>query len=110
MTDFDDFYRQLREEAAAQGQEALEDFRALEERYRLARSIIARRQALGLTQGQLAAAAGIHQSDLSRIEHGRANPTFATLDALARALGVHVCLSDVCDPPASSHRTPAAAG
>ena len=106
MTDFDDFYEQLRQEAEAEGPEAIAEFQTLEEHYRLARNVITRRKALGLSQGQLAAAAGIHQSDLSRIEHGRANPTFDTLDALARALGVHVCLSEVCDAYESTPREP----
>jgi len=106
MTDFDDFYEQLRQEAEAEGPEAIAEFQTLEEHYCLARNVITRRKALGLSQGQLAAAAGIHQSDLSRIEHGRGNPTFDTLDALARALGVHVCLSEVCDAYESTPREP----
>ncbi len=40
-----------------------------------------------LTQRQLAARTGIQQSEISRIEGGRANPTASTLVALARALG-----------------------
>ena len=97
MTDFNEFYEELRKEAEAEGPAAVAEFNALEEHYRLARNVIERRRALGLSQKQLAEASGIHQSDLSRIEHGRSNPTFDTLDALARALGVHVCLSDVCE-------------
>jgi len=79
MTDFDAFYDQLRREAEAEGPEAIAEFQTLEEHYRLARNIITRRKALGLSQSQLAAKSGIHQPDLSRIEHGRANPTFDTL-------------------------------
>ena len=109
MTDFDAFYEQLRQEADAEGPEAIAEFQALEEHYRLARYIITRRKALGLSQGELAAASGIHQSDLSRIEHGRANPTLDTLGALARALGVHVSLSEECDAIGAAHRESAVA-
>ena len=93
MTDFEDFYQELREEAEAEGPEAVAEFEALEDRYTLARTIIQLRKAQNMTQRQLASLSGIHQSDLSRIEHGRANPTFDTLRALASALGVHVCLT-----------------
>ena len=46
----------------------------------------ARAQA-GLSQKQLAALSGIDQSDISKIERGVANPSVATLDRLAKALG-----------------------
>jgi len=48
--------------------------------------IIDRRRGLHLTQQQAAAAAGSHQSVVSRIEPGVANPTARTLAVLARAL------------------------
>ena len=49
------------------------------------------REARGLSQNALAAAAGLDQGHLSTIEGGkRANPTAAVLVALARALGVTV--------------------
>lgn len=110
MTDFNDFYRDLREEAAAEGPRALAELETLEERYRLARTIIERRKTLQLSQKDLAATSGIDQADISRIEHGRANPTFGTLNALARALGWHVCLAEVCEPAAAEHRTHATVG
>lgn len=40
----------------------------------------------GLTQRQLADLTGVPQADISRIEHGAANPTEATLQRLASAL------------------------
>jgi ribosome-binding protein aMBF1 (putative translation factor) len=109
MTDFNDFYEDLREQAAAEGPQALAELEALEERYRLARTVIERRKALGLSQKDLAAASGIDQADISRIEHGHANPTFGTLNALARALGWHVCLAEACEPVAS-HQAHTAVG
>jgi transcriptional regulator with XRE-family HTH domain len=46
----------------------------------------ARRQS-GLTQRALAQAAGVPQSTVARIELGRLNPRFETLDRLLRAAG-----------------------
>ncbi len=45
------------------------------------------RKALGLTQKQLAAPAGITQTVLSRVESGAGNPTLALLEDIAAALG-----------------------
>jgi transcriptional regulator with XRE-family HTH domain len=47
------------------------------------------RQAKGLSQGALAADAGIYQELISRIENGAANPELDTLGKIADALGVH---------------------
>jgi XRE family transcriptional regulator, regulator of sulfur utilization len=41
----------------------------------------------GLTQRQLAELSGIPQADISRIERGAGNPTEATLERIAAALG-----------------------
>lgn len=49
--------------------------------------IRSRRDALGLTQEELAARAGIHSETLSRVERGRMQPTLTLLLALAEALG-----------------------
>jgi transcriptional regulator with XRE-family HTH domain len=43
----------------------------------------------GLSQGALAADAGIYQELISRIENGAANPELDTLGKIAAALGVH---------------------
>ena len=45
------------------------------------------REAAGLTQGALAAAAGIGRVTLVRVEKGEQSPRFETLSAVARALG-----------------------
>ena len=41
----------------------------------------------GMSQKQLAAATGIDQSDISKIERGVANPSVSTLERIAKALG-----------------------
>jgi ribosome-binding protein aMBF1 (putative translation factor) len=46
----------------------------------------------GLTQRQLSEMTGIPQADISRIEHGAANPTEATLQRLANAMDRRLAL------------------
>ncbi len=53
-----------------------------------AASAVASARALrGLSQKQLAAMTGMDQSDISKIERGAANPSVATLERIASALG-----------------------
>jgi DNA-binding XRE family transcriptional regulator len=52
----------------------------------LARKLIRRRQAAGLTQVELARRAGIRPETLNRLEQGRHTPSVATVDKLDRAL------------------------
>ena len=49
--------------------------------------------ARGISQKQLAALTGIDQSDLSKIERGTANPSVATLERIAAALGGKLTIS-----------------
>ena len=74
MTTFEEFHAQVVAEAEAEGPEAIAELRMCETRYRLASDLIGRRQALHMTQQQLAAASGIRQSEISRIESGNGNP------------------------------------
>jgi len=46
-----------------------------------------------MTQQQLAAACGIRQSEISRIESSRGNPTLKTMGAAARVLGAELRLA-----------------
>ena len=93
MTTFDETYAMVVAEAEAEGPEAVAELRLLEDRYRLASDLIGRRRALHMTQQQLAAASGIRQSEISRIEGGNGNPTLKTIGALARALGTELRLT-----------------
>jgi transcriptional regulator with XRE-family HTH domain len=56
----------------------------------LGRVIASLRERRGLSQGELADAAGITQSTISRMERGQAQPDAFTLTRLAGALGVSV--------------------
>ena len=58
-----------------------------------AHAVAAARAAAGISQKQLAALSGIDQSDISKIERGIANPSVATLDRIANALGGQLMIS-----------------
>jgi transcriptional regulator with XRE-family HTH domain len=57
------------------------------------RALGARRVSQGLSQAQIARAAGITPTALSRIETGKASPTLRTLDLIAAALGHSLTLT-----------------
>ena len=97
---FDDFMKELEEEARRGGPKALAEYAAFGAFYRLAREVFDLRKARELTQRQLGAKAGIQQAEISRIEAGNSNPTLSTIAALAQALGAELSLS-----PAGSTRT-----
>ena len=84
---FDDFMQELGKETRRAGPTAVAQAEALKAQFALAVELILLRKQRGLTQRQLSARTGIQQSEISRIEGGRANPTAATLAALVRALG-----------------------
>jgi DNA-binding XRE family transcriptional regulator len=52
----------------------------------LARQIIRRRRAAGLTQSDLAKQTGLRVETLSRLEHGKHSPNIATVDKIVRVL------------------------
>src|SRR5712692_5219555 len=90
--DFDDFLHEVQEESRAAGKSAIEALQAYGEHFRLARQLIIIRKRLGWTQQQLAKASGVQQSEISRIERGQGNPTYSTIEALARAANMTVAL------------------
>jgi transcriptional regulator with XRE-family HTH domain len=100
---FHDFMKELEDETRRAGPAAVAHAEALKARYTLAAELILLRKRRGLTQRQLSARTGIQQSEISRIEGGRANPTAATLAALARALGGELRIV-----PAAARKRPSA--
>ncbi len=74
-----------------QGQMKNPDFRKeweeSEQEYRLMMTILKARHEQHLTQSELAARAGIRQSNISRIEKGQVIPSIATLSKIAHGLG-----------------------
>ena len=53
----------------------------------VAQAVVSARAASGMSQKQLSQLTGIDQSDISKIERGVSNPSIATLDRIASALG-----------------------
>jgi hypothetical protein len=94
MTDFEDLLRQIEQEADAEGPAGRAHLDALRDRFDLAGELVDRRRELHLTQAQVAAASGLDQSVVSRIEQGLGNPTARTLALLARALDARLTLVD----------------
>ena len=89
---FSDFLRGIESEAEAEGAEAVEELAMFREYFRLARQMATARKAKGLSQQQLAERCGLNQSEISDMERGRANPTFASLQRVAHGLGFRVGL------------------
>jgi DNA-binding XRE family transcriptional regulator len=84
---FSDFMKDLEAEARREGPKAVAEMRAFEAHFKLAAELVLLRKRRKLTQRQLSARSGVQQAEISRIEGGRANPTVATVFALAKALG-----------------------
>lgn len=74
-------------EEALKNPEVRAAYDALEPEYKLAESMIKARVAKKLTQEQLAVQAGVTQTTIARLESGTNNPTFATINRVAKALG-----------------------
>jgi XRE family transcriptional regulator, regulator of sulfur utilization len=74
-------------------------------RFDLAGQLLSLRLDADVTQQELAARSGISQADISRYERGLGNPTRATIDALAVALGAHLEL--VRNTESTAQATPA---
>jgi ribosome-binding protein aMBF1 (putative translation factor) len=68
----------------------------------IARIVIARRQALGLTQQELAKRVGTSHSVISRIESGQRPTSVTTLRRLAEAFGTHLVVGFEDQPEKAS--------
>lgn len=89
-TEFDDYIREVEEKAKVGGPEAVARWEAFNAHFAMAREVRDLRKARKLTQTQLAAASGVNQGEISRIERGQTNPTAYTLAALLAPLGAHL--------------------
>ena len=76
----------------------------LEPEDQIVRAIIEGRAENHLTQDQLAHATGIHQTNISKLESGTANPSLRTLKRLAAGMGRRVKLEFVPAQPDSGTR------
>ena len=64
-----------------------EEWDRLEPEYQIIKSILDIRNELGMTQKDLSEITGIHQSEISKIENGNANPSVKTLERIANDFG-----------------------
>ena len=65
----------------------------LEPEFQIIKSVIDSRAELSMTQKDLSELTGIHQSEISKIENGCANPSLKTLERLASAFGKKLKIS-----------------
>jgi HTH-type transcriptional regulator/antitoxin HipB len=70
--------------------EAQEAYDAARIRFELGHAVRERREALGMTQAQLAHATGMRQPSVARFEAGGTMPTLPLLERLAVALGMRL--------------------
>ena len=66
------------------------EYDALDPEFAIIQAMINARKESGLTQKQLSERTGITQADISRLEHGNANPSLHTLQRLAAGLGMEL--------------------
>ena len=76
----------------------------LEPEDQIVRAIIEGREERHLTQNQLADATGIHQTNISKLESGTANPSLRTLKRLAAGMGMKLKLEFVPAQPVTRIR------
>ena len=95
----------VEKEAVSEGPAARAALQAERDRFRIARELAEVRKAKGLTQGQLSERSGVPQSEISKIESGRANATELTLFKVLHALGYAVRLEPLVRTAASKRST-----
>lgn len=102
-------YRELRDaaratwsdDANAVNEAAHAHFREIaDKQVELGRALADARDSRGLSQKQLEELSGVHQSEISRIEGGRGNPTEETLIRLTTALGYRVVVQPMSEAKA----------
>jgi len=69
------------------------EYEGLEAQYAFARAVISARIANGMTQEELAKRVGTSQANISKIEHGSMNPSFALAERIACGLDKQLCIS-----------------
>lgn len=93
-TDFSQLIADIEQEARDEGPQAVGELEQFREEFSLASQLIESRREGKLSQRDLAKLSGVPQSEISRIETGTSNPTYATITALLRPLGKRIQLVD----------------
>ena len=97
MKNFNDFLN----EQLANNPNLRKEYEALEIEYQLKQALIELRKGNNLTQKELSELTGIHQSDISKLENGTANPTVKLLCRIAKAMNKKRVIQFVDDLPTS---------
>ncbi|HEY7952695.1 MAG TPA: helix-turn-helix transcriptional regulator [Solirubrobacteraceae bacterium] len=92
--DFSQLIADIEREAQEEGPQAVRELEQFREEFSLASQLIEGRRDGKLSQRELAKLSGVPQSEISRIETGASNPTYATITALLRPLGKRLQLVD----------------
>lgn len=100
--DFGELVADIEQEARDEGPQAVRELERFHEEFSLASQLIEGRREGKLSQRELAKLSGVPQSEISRIETGASNPTYATITALLRPLGKRIQLVD--DGPIATKR------
>lgn len=82
MSSYDEFFQEQMRDP-----EVKAEYDALAPEFAIIQAILDARKESGLTQKELAARTGIAQADISKLEHGSANPSLHTLQRLAAGMG-----------------------
>ena len=98
MADFDDLIQFIEDEAEAEGPDAVTELRAFDARFRIASELLQARRQAHMTQRELAAATGVQQAEISKIERGVITPGVSTVDRLLQPLGRRLAIvADAAD-------------
>ena len=73
------------------------EYEALQPERAIIQAIIDARLQTGFTQKELSERTGIAQGDISKLEHGNANPSIRTLQRLASGMGMKLKLEFIPD-------------
>jgi len=69
------------------------EYDRLEPEYKLASALIKARLAKKMSQAELAEKVGVKQAYIARLESGDSNPTFASINKVAKALGKELIIA-----------------
>jgi len=87
-------FKQFKQKAL-ENPEIRREYDSLQDEFSLIDQLITMRTKAGLTQEDVAKKLGTNKSNISRLERGRSNPSWATLSKYAAACGFRVKLAAV---------------
>ena len=97
MKSFKDFKKK-----ALENPEVRKEYDTLQDEFNLIDQLVTMRTSAGLTQEEVANKLGTNKSNISRLEHGKGNPSWSTLNKYAAACGFRVKLEAVENDRASA--------